>query len=431
MTERAACPLGEQLSPVLPGTVLLTGGTGFIGSRVLLRLVQKGYDVILLHRKTTNKQNLARLLSLCKGKAEPFVGDVTDLESLEKCLKQHPEVTSIVHLACVSSWELIEDEARVMEAAVGGTRQLLQAVEKLGKRLRFVYVSSLAATGGYDTPDEYEEDMRRKACFHAALNDQSSHYSGETYSSHVIPSSHREPPGNFKYARAKFLAEQTLLEFARRTGLIDLVIIRPGEVYGADDNAMITAKNVQDYAFNPLPVTFCISGGVSIAHRDSVAEAIANAVRLGQSGEIYELGGENLTIAEYAKLVQQICGVRKPIICVPGSIAYTLSKISTWIGLDLFNPEAVKYGRKFWYTDSQRAIRDLHYTPPPAEVVFREVIAWLKEKRDVAEYEHPHVKETIEVSASDRQQPLPREGEEEKAGNQDEPSGMASLTTKK
>lgn len=175
---------------------------------------------------------------------------------------------------------------------------------------------------------------------------------------------------------------------------------------------MITAKNVEDYAFNPLPLTFCIQGGVSIAHRDSVAEAIASSVARGRSGEIYELGGENLTISKYAQIVQEICGVKKPIICVPGRMAYALSKLSARIGLKLFDPEAVKYGRRFWYTDSKRAVEDLGYSPPPARQVFLEVINWLRERR--ASEGHAQVKEMIEVTAWKRADGEERSGELEK-----------------
>src|SRR5258707_9172861 len=98
---------------------------------------------------------------------------------------------------------------------------------------------------------------------------------------------------------------------------VPVIIVNPGEVYGPNDTALITACNLIDFA-KSKPVLVC-DGGTLVVYVDDVALAIVRAMEKGRSGERYILGGENLTVRQLAELCLEILGQRKSIVKVPNS----------------------------------------------------------------------------------------------------------------
>src|SRR4051812_20748658 len=100
--------------------VLVTGGSGFIGSVVVKTLVEQGAQVRCLLRPTSK---LERLAGLAYERAE---GDVRDADSLKRALLG---CDSVIHLAGLSSWDQIDSPA-MKEVTEWGTRNLLQAARE-------------------------------------------------------------------------------------------------------------------------------------------------------------------------------------------------------------------------------------------------------------------------------------------------------------
>jgi dihydroflavonol-4-reductase len=315
--------------------IFVTGGTGFIGSVVVRQLAESGHELVCLTRSTSSTSRLDGVAH------ERIQGDVRDLDSVRRAMKG---ASGVVHMASLSSWDLI-DAPEMGDTIESGTRNVLQAAQELG-RPRVVFVSSLTAVAASNDPRPVNE---------------SSEFTLEG------------EPG-LRYAQAKRRAEQICLEFCR-AGL-PVVIVNPGEVYGPNDDALITAANLLDFArSNPVLVSH---GGMSVVHVEDVALGIVRALEKGRPGERYILGGENLTVRQLAELTLQILGMRKSIVPVPNVLIRVLTKMAVALSIPLpYNPKIVPYVTRFWFADSSKAQRELDVTFRPARATLESTIDWL------------------------------------------------------
>ena len=122
---------------------LVTGGAGFIGSHLVDKLMEKGFEVVVLDNFSTgNLENLRSHL----GKENFCIirGDVRNKADVKKAAK---DVDYIFHLAAIISVELsIKNPSLVNEVNVYGTLNILEESLKLNLK-RFVYLSSCAVYG--------------------------------------------------------------------------------------------------------------------------------------------------------------------------------------------------------------------------------------------------------------------------------------------
>lgn len=120
--------------------ILLTGGMGTLGSRLLIRLVQRRENVIIfdLHRNPL-------ITSPEFGQTSFFDGDVTQLESVESAVRTH-EIDVIFHLAAILSAQSEEHPDLAWKINIEGTRNVLEAARRCG--VKKVLLSSSLATYG-------------------------------------------------------------------------------------------------------------------------------------------------------------------------------------------------------------------------------------------------------------------------------------------
>lgn len=84
------------------GTVLITGGTGYIGSFTTLALLENDYDVVIIDSLyNSSKVSLDRIELLCGKRPKFYEVDVTDQSGIEKVLEKHPEIDSVIHFAAL------------------------------------------------------------------------------------------------------------------------------------------------------------------------------------------------------------------------------------------------------------------------------------------------------------------------------------------
>ncbi|OBT52983.1 hypothetical protein VE04_07482 [Pseudogymnoascus sp. 24MN13] len=84
------------------GTVLITGGTGYIGSFTSLALLEHGYNVIIVDSLyNSSKVSLDRIELLCGKRPIFYQVDVTDEPALEKVFEAHPDIDSVIHFAAL------------------------------------------------------------------------------------------------------------------------------------------------------------------------------------------------------------------------------------------------------------------------------------------------------------------------------------------
>jgi thioester reductase-like protein/short-subunit dehydrogenase len=132
---------------------VVTGGTGFIGRRVVSRLLatQPDADVWVLVRR----QSLGRFERLAMewgDRAKPLVGELPELELTAQTIAELGRIDHLVH--CAAIYDMTAGEAEQRAANVEGTRAVLQLARRLDAV--FHHVSSIAVAG--DFPGDYTED---------------------------------------------------------------------------------------------------------------------------------------------------------------------------------------------------------------------------------------------------------------------------------
>lgn len=133
------------------GKALVTGGAGFIGSRVVRNLLAQGWEVTVLDNLSMGRRENVPLA------AELVVGDILDA-ALAQRLAQRVDV--IFHLAAVVSIRAsVEKFVQDAEANLMGTLTLLEAAARAHVS-RFIYASSMAVYADSPTPTPIPEGYR-------------------------------------------------------------------------------------------------------------------------------------------------------------------------------------------------------------------------------------------------------------------------------
>ena len=317
--------------------VFVTGGNGFIGSRVVRALVDAGHEVRCLLRATSNTSRIDGL------PFERHVGDVRDGDSLVAGMDG---CDGAIHLASLSSWESIRSPL-MREIVIDGTRNLLAAARAAGDA-RVVFVSSVTAVNGTRTREVMNEDTAFTL-----------------------------PADPFVYATAKKEAE-AICEAAAADGL-PVCTVNPCEVYGPEDHDFITASYLRD-TLKDWPA-FSTDGGTAVAHVEDIAAGIVGALEKGRPGERYILGGDNLSIEEIIQLTLELGGkAGKTTIKLPTRPTLWLVGRLASVGLPTpVHPDLLAHGVLWWMVDSSKAQRELGYTWRPARETLRSVVSWLQE----------------------------------------------------
>jgi uncharacterized protein YbjT (DUF2867 family) len=236
-------------------TVLLTGGTGFIGPKVVHALRARGQEVRALVR------DRRRGATLETWGAELAVGDVTDSESLRRATDG---VGTVVHLVAIIKGRPADFE-RVMEH---GTASLVRAAEDAGVR-RFVLMSALG-TG------ERNRDL--------------------------VP-----------YYHAKWAMEQIV-----ETSPVEHVVFRPSFVFGRDGGVLPTFLRQVRWS-PVVPVVGAGKERLQPIWVDDVAAFFAQGVELESAGgRTFELGGpDTVTWDELYARIRKVLGAKRATVHVP------------------------------------------------------------------------------------------------------------------
>ena len=121
-------------------SILLTGGSGFIGVPLTKELIQRGYQVVVFDAQP----NLNALGELVE-RLRIVRGDVTVFNEVFDVVKKY-KVTDVFHLAAILSSACEENPSLVFEINVGGTLNVLEAVRAGGAK-KFIFPSSIATYG--------------------------------------------------------------------------------------------------------------------------------------------------------------------------------------------------------------------------------------------------------------------------------------------
>ncbi len=303
-------------------TCLVTGASGFLGSFVVERLVQRGAHVRCLVRRNSRRDFLP-------GDGTDFVlGDVTEPESLRRALAG---VDFVFHVAGLIKAARPEDYFRVNYL---GTINLLEACRLYHERLqRVVVVSSLAATGPSQPGNPVVESSPCRP---------------------VTP-----------YGKSKLRAEQAAFAYQRH---LPVTIIRPPTIYGPRDRETLLLFRSVALGIRPvLP----IRGEVSVIHASDLADGmILAATHPAAVGATYFLSADDVLSID--DLLQQIAlavgrrgvGVPLPAWALRGAAraAEALRDLGlVSLAFDRWKAEEVLTG--YWTCSNARAKAELGFTP--------------------------------------------------------------------
>ncbi|MCS6799371.1 MAG: NAD-dependent epimerase/dehydratase family protein [Myxococcota bacterium] len=253
--------------------VLLTGGTGFLGSHIAEQLRGSGHEVRVLARRTSHVEPLRAM------GCEIAYAVLERGEGLEEAVRG---VDAVVHAAALVKARRPEE---FHEVNAGGTERLLEAVERAAPGVRrFVLVSSLAAhgfaEGGPRSPDA-------------------------------------EPAPVTHYGRSKLAAERATLARADR---FPVTVIRPPAIYGPRDREMfaffkIVRTGIVPFIGNP-------ENRMSLIYGPDAADAVVRALRVEHpSGRIYSVeDGRAYSQRQFVDAIAAALGVRYRAITVPVSV---------------------------------------------------------------------------------------------------------------
>lgn len=294
-------------------TVLVTGGTGYLGSLVVQRLADRGITTVAVDVREARDP-------------VPGVTYVTDdLRHLDLAgLMLEHEVGAVVHLAAIVEPPKGMGEAELEDIEVGGTRRVVDACLAAG--VGHLTVTSSGAAYGYRARND------------GRLLTEDQPVTGSDA---------------FAYSRHKAAVEALLARTRRLHPELGQLVLRPGTILGADtDNqitALFTGRVVMTLAETDGPFTF-------IWDQD-VAEIIVAGVLARRTG-IYNLAGDGVMTLRDIAAVE---GSR--VVAVPAAVVRTALTVMTRIGIGRYGPEQVEFLLHRPVLDNTRLRRDFPGLP--------------------------------------------------------------------
>jgi dihydroflavonol-4-reductase len=321
--------------------IFLTGATGFVGSHVARALAAEGAELRMLTRKTSKLANLEGIAG------ETCVGDLAEPESLRSALVG---CDAVVHVAAdYRLW--IPDPQAMYRANVDGTRELLRLARETGVK-RVICTSSVATMNFRKDGIVINEDTP------VSLDDMVGHYK-----------------------RSKFLAEQEALHAAELGQSV--IVLNPTTPIGPNDSKPTpTGRIFVDFLNGKFPAY--VDTGLNLVDVAEVARAHVAALRLGQPGKRYILGGENLTLKQILDKMSAITGIPSPTVKIPFAVAATYAFFEEWITGRIRGKEPratleeVRMGRKKMYASSAHAQQELGFRIMPVYPAMRASIEWFR-----------------------------------------------------
>jgi dihydroflavonol-4-reductase len=320
--------------------ILITGGTGFLGTHIVRRLLDSG------------EKNLRVMASsvpawMIDEGVEPSVGSVTNPADVAEAVK---DVSAIYHLAGKVSRDN-EDAAMMNAVHVQGTRILCEAATKA--KVKTMVLASSSGTIAISEKDEMLD---------------------ETFPPPI------ELISKFAYYASKFYQEKTAIENFSGKGQ-KLVILNPSLLLGPGDERLSSTKPVLDFLARKIP--FTPSGGLSFVDVRDTADAFVNALEKGKHGEKYLLGSANMTFAQFFGRLERLSGVNGPMLRVPKSISIPAANFvdSFFRNRKKASPieaKEVEQAELFWYFDSAKAEEELGFAPRDPQQTLNDTIKYIR-----------------------------------------------------
>ncbi|MBF0351659.1 MAG: NAD-dependent epimerase/dehydratase family protein [SAR324 cluster bacterium] len=311
--------------------IFIAGITGFLGSRTAKILHAHGYEVYGMVRSGSQTDHVQKYIR------ETLTADLLiqeDLSRIKQFLLKHEIFQLIFAVGSVNYHHDYETARKHNVQTALNFMQLAEELHTQRKLHKIVGVGSVAARGfmlSKPAPAQY-------------LTESVSHFQ----------------PTRSIYCDIKYEIQQLMTVYCQRS-LLPLVMVEPGSLVGPPTGrATSTNVGLVEKILKGFPV---LAGGVSYASVERVAEGVMLALEKGRIGETYILGGENLTMTAFAKLIRQLQHERVspdkhslPVLTIPRVAALILGKLKLVI-----NPQQAVMGSAFHFVNDTKARQELGY----------------------------------------------------------------------
>lgn len=315
--------------------VIVTGGSGFIGRNTIQALIASGYDVTAWSRseKTTQfwQQQGVRAQT----------GDLAEIGSAEYAQNR---TSTIIHLAGIVAPNSRDETFAVN---VDKTRQIVERLSRWQTPPRFIFVSSLAASG---------------PCVDG------------------VPRKESDPcnPRSI-YGQSKAAAEAMLTEYADR---VPISIVRPPGVFGPWDRNLLTLFQSVSWKLNLVGISKQFR--YSFVHVDDLAAGLIAVMKSGRTlvsrtlvsgadkdatGIYFVSDPQSVTFVELANMIADSLAVRAPLhLTVPSPICHVVANVSQWYGQLRKQPTYLNRDKMreavagSWVCDPSRAADELGFS---------------------------------------------------------------------
>jgi dihydroflavonol-4-reductase len=302
----------------------VTGGTGFIGKRVIKRLRNRGDEVVALVRDP------GKATDLLENGVELITGDLASNDAIKRGVEG---ADGVFHIAAVYKVGIPKkDHEPMWDANVHGTERILDAAEAAGVG-RILYVSTGNVFG--DTKGAVVDETFQRDLGDGFL----SYYDESKYRSHEIVSE--------RIAKGA-----------------PIVIVQPGVVYGPGDHSEI-GNLIDQLRTGKLKMRMFPASRYNFVFVDDVADGIVLAYDKGGIGESYLLGGQVGSMDDLYTAAADALGKKPPKMAMPVGMAKASAPLGPLIGpLMGFPPnmkELVKTSDVTITFSDDKARRDLGY----------------------------------------------------------------------
>jgi dihydroflavonol-4-reductase len=320
--------------------VLVTGGTGYLGSHIVGALRREGHDVRVLARSPDRVGRALGPLGIDPAEVEVAVGDVLDRASTDAAVDG---VDAMINAANVYSLD-VRDAERVHQVNATGTERTLTAAIE-GGLSPIVHVSSYVA---------------------------------------LLPSSEpltsASPTGEPEGAYLASKADSERIAFRLREQGAPVVVTNPGGVYGPyDPHAGENTRELASRVTGRSPL--CAAGSVPFVDVRDLGIAHARLVAVGADRPRFLMTGRRKTLAERDAILRRVTGRRLPALPVPRVVLPVAGRVADAAqrrGIDPgFSSMAIHTLLQEPAVDDGDTQQTLGVRWRPLEETFADMVAWL------------------------------------------------------
>ena len=319
---------------------LVTGATGFVGSAVVRKALDRGLKVRALVRPNSPRTNLEGL------DCEIVTGDMRDSPSLARATAG---VRYLFHVAAdYRLWA--RDPGEIVRNNRDGTRAVMQAAREAGVE-RIVYTSSVATLKPRD--DGSDADEADRADVSSAIG---------------------------AYKKSKVAAERVVEEMIVQG--LPAVIVSPSTPIGPRDiRPTPTGRILVEAANGRMPAY--VETGLNLVHVDDVADGHMLALEKGRIGENYIVGGHDVMLKDMLSEIAHLVGRKPPRLSLPRATLFPLAYLSELVARitgkePMLTVDALKMARHKMFFSFAKAKRELGYSTQPWRLAVADAVNWFK-----------------------------------------------------